>query len=97
VLRPGTRCLRATLRSTCQERARDANLEASQAREQDQMTRVLMEQGMTPEDAIGLIHEKRSGSLSDEYAAWLMTESALTGTHEDVGEYAPRSGTEGCS
>jgi protein-tyrosine phosphatase len=36
--------------------------------------RVLMEQGMTAEEAIEAVRERRRGSLSDEYADWLRRE-----------------------
>ena len=36
--------------------------------------RVLMEQGMTAEEAIEHVRERRRGSLSDEYADWLRAE-----------------------
>lgn len=36
--------------------------------------RVLMEQGMTADEAIAHVRERRRGSLSDEYADWLRTE-----------------------
>lgn len=36
--------------------------------------RVLMEQGMTAEQAIETVRERRRGSLSDEYADWLRLE-----------------------
>jgi hypothetical protein len=35
---------------------------------------VLMHQGMTAEDAIERVRERRHGSLSDEYADWLRGE-----------------------
>jgi protein-tyrosine phosphatase len=35
---------------------------------------VLMHQGMTAEDAIERVRERRHGSLSDEYADWLLGE-----------------------
>lgn len=37
---------------------------------------VLMEQGMSAEDAIAHVRERRRGSLSDEYADWLRAEAA---------------------
>jgi len=36
--------------------------------------RVLMERGMTAEQAIERVRQRRSGSLSDEYAEWLRSE-----------------------
>lgn len=36
--------------------------------------RVLMELGMTPDDAIRRVRERRHGALSDEYAAWQRSE-----------------------
>jgi protein-tyrosine phosphatase len=36
--------------------------------------RVLMAQGMTADEAIALVRDRRKGSLSDEYAEWLRTE-----------------------
>lgn len=36
--------------------------------------RVLMERGMTAEEAIALVRDRRNGSLSDEYADWLRAE-----------------------
>ncbi len=36
--------------------------------------RVLMEQGMSAEEAIGAVRDKRQGALSDGYAAWLRSE-----------------------
>ena len=35
---------------------------------------VLMERGMSAEEAIELVRERRHGSLSDEYAEWLRSE-----------------------
>jgi protein-tyrosine phosphatase len=35
---------------------------------------VLMEQGMTAHDAIDQVRERRKGSLSDEYAEWLLAQ-----------------------
>jgi protein-tyrosine phosphatase len=40
--------------------------------------RVLMERGMTAEQAIELVRNRRSGSLSDEYADWLRAEEVAT-------------------
>jgi hypothetical protein len=37
------------------------------------VARVLMEQGRSAQEAIALVREKRKGSLSDEYAAWLLS------------------------
>jgi hypothetical protein len=34
-------------------------------------TRVLIEQGMVPEDAVALVRERRPGALSEEYAGYL--------------------------
>jgi hypothetical protein len=36
------------------------------------VARVLMERGLSAEEAIALVRERRKGSLSDEYAAWLL-------------------------
>ena len=36
--------------------------------------RVLMEQGLTAEEAIQAVRDRRRGSLSDEYADWLRAE-----------------------
>ena len=38
--------------------------------------RVLMEQGMSADEAIAHVRERRHGSLSDEYEAWLRSEPA---------------------
>jgi protein-tyrosine phosphatase len=38
------------------------------------VARVLMEQGMTAREAIDRVRERRKGSLSDEYAEWLLSE-----------------------
>jgi protein-tyrosine phosphatase len=40
--------------------------------------RVLMEQGLTAEQAIERVRERRKGSLSDEYAQWLRSEDELS-------------------
>jgi protein-tyrosine phosphatase len=37
--------------------------------------RVLMAQGMTADEAIALVRDRRKGSLSDEYAEWLRSET----------------------
>lgn len=36
------------------------------------VARVLMARGMSARDAIDLVRERRKGSLSDEYAEWLL-------------------------
>ena len=36
--------------------------------------RVLMAQGMTADEAIALVRDRRKGSLSDEYAEWLRSD-----------------------
>jgi protein-tyrosine phosphatase len=38
------------------------------------VARVLMEGGMSAQEAIDHVRDRRKGSLSDEYAEWLLTE-----------------------
>jgi protein-tyrosine phosphatase len=38
------------------------------------VARVLMAQGMTADEAIALVRDRRKGSLSDEYAEWLRSD-----------------------
>jgi protein-tyrosine phosphatase len=38
------------------------------------VARTLMERGMTAREAIDRVRERRNGSLSDEYAEWLLSE-----------------------
>jgi protein-tyrosine phosphatase len=38
------------------------------------VARALMQRGMTAREAIDRVRERRKGSLSDEYAEWLLSE-----------------------
>jgi protein-tyrosine phosphatase len=51
---------------------------------------VLMHQGMTAEEAIERVRERRHGSLSDEYADWLRSEQAVHSTDQGFVSRQPR-------
>jgi hypothetical protein len=52
------------------------------------VARVLMKQGMSAQDAIDLVRQRRVGSLGDEYAAWLLSNpiplTTLNGAEEEA-------------
>jgi protein-tyrosine phosphatase len=43
------------------------------------VARVLMKRGISAQEAIDLVRERRQGSLSDEYAEWLLLHPCQTG------------------
>lgn len=58
------------------------------------VARTLMERGMSAREAIDLVRERRKGSLSEEYAEWLLSEDDASGSDDTtaMAEAGPRQG-----